>query len=513
METQVEEQTRNKFFLKKFNQINNQTPPAQPTKKKEIIIIWPAEIEKQSSLAPPLGLIYINSSLKSAGYKTKVVDVLFDPEMKELKTSRIIGGIYMISFPTALFNQVKEIISIIRQKDPESFIIGGGPHPSANREKTLEELDIDLIVLGESEIGIVDVVKTIEISGDFSKILGIIYRDVHGQIVKTADRPFIENLDDLPIPDPSEFPMDKYFSLKGYREMSVYTSRGCPYRCTFCQPILISLFGPKVRYQSPKKVVDSIEFLVKKFKLDSFVFTDDTFAFHQDRVVEICKEIIRRKIPIIWRCQTRVNLTRNTLEYMKKAGCIFVAFGVESGSQKILDNVNKMATVQQAIEVFKNCKELGILTHAYLMVGNLGESKQTVQETIDLIKTIKPFSWNVSISTPYPGTYLYEYATKNNLLVNRDWSKYDHILSSTVGIKHEDLTQDDLVKERREVEKACEENVEKMKDLIGVIDKDFIYRMSKLIYHNPGFLFRMGKLTAKSFMKMGFNLSNPKLGK
>jgi len=307
--------------------------------------------------------------------------------------------------------------------------------------------------------------------------------------------------------------MDKYFALKGYREMSVYTSRGCPYRCNFCQPILITLFGPKVRYQSPEKVADSIEFLVKKFKLDSFVFTDDTFAFHQERVVDICKEIIRRKIPIIWRCQTRVNLTRSTLEYMKKAGCIFVAFGVESGSQKILDNVNKAATVQQAIDVFKNCKELGLLTHAYLMVGNLGETKETIQETINLIKTIKPFSWNVSISTPYPGTYLYEYATKNNLLVSRDWSKYDHILSTTVGIKHEGLTQDDLVASRAAIEQACEQNAHKLKDIIGVIDKDFIFRMARIVYHNPGFVKRMSKLTFKSFTKMGFNLSNPGLGK
>lgn len=481
--------------------------------KKEIVIIWPAEIEKQSSLAPPLGLIYINSSLKQAGYKTRVIDILFDRQLNQIKGLDTKGGIYLISFPTALFNQVKEIISIIRQRDPESFIIGGGPHPSASKEKTLEELDIDLVALGESEIAIVDIVKTVEIDGDFSNVLGIIYRDVHGKIAKTGDRPFIENLDDLPIPDPSEFPMDQYFALKGYREMSVYTSRGCPYRCTFCQPILISLFGPKVRYQSPKKVVDSIEFLVKKFKLDSFVFTDDTFAFHQDRVVDICKEIITRKIPIIWRCQTRVNLSRRTLEYMKKAGCIFVAFGVESGSQKILDNVNKNATVEQAIEVFKNCKELGILTHAYLMVGNLGESRQTIQETIQLIKKIKPFSWNVSISTPYPGTYLYEYATKNNLLVSRDWSKFDHILSSTVGIKHEDLTQEDLVASRRMIEKACEDNTEKIKDMMGIVDKDLFFRMARIAYHNPGFLKRMGALALKSFTQMGFKLSNPGLGK
>lgn len=500
-------------FLEKPPATEFLNPEIRLASKKEIIIIWPAEIEKQSSLAPPLGLTYINASLKNAGYKTRVVDILFDPRMSELKNSAISGGIYLISFPTALFNQVKGIISLIRQKDPESFIIGGGPHPSANKEKTLEEMDIDMAVLGESEIGIIEIVKTIECAGDFSRLQGIVYRDVHGKVIRTPDRPFIENLDDLPIPDPSDFPMDKYFALKGYREMSVYTSRGCPYRCTFCQPILISLFGPKVRFQSPKKVVDTIEFLVKKFKLDSFVFTDDTFAFHQERVAEICKEIIRRKLPIFWRCQTRVNLSRKTLECMKKAGCIFVAFGVESGSQKILDNVNKMATVQQAVEVFKNCKELGILTHAYLMVGNLGESKETVQETINLIKTIKPFSWNVSISTPYPGTYLYEYATKNNLLVSRDWSKYDHILSSTVGIKHEDLTQDDLIVCRREIEAACEENAEKLQDVFGVIDKGFLSRMARIIYYNPGFLLRMGKLTAKSFIKKGFNLSNPKLGK
>ncbi|MEK6828639.1 MAG: radical SAM protein, partial [Nanoarchaeota archaeon] len=218
----------------------------------------------------------------------------------------------------------------------------------------------------------------------------------------------------------------------------------------------------------------------------------------------------------LWRCQTRVGLKKETLEWMKKSGCFLIAFGVESGSQKILDNVNKEATVEMIIETFKNCKDVGILTHSYLMIGNVGETKETLNETLELMKKIKPFSYNISISTPYPGTYLYEYAKNNQLEMDSNWEKYDHILSGSV-LKLSEFELDELPLIKKEME-------EKINKITGserlahiwrlVFDRDFIFMLLRIILFNPGMPFRMLNLVKRMFTKKGYGyrMTNPLTG-
>ena len=478
---------------------------------KPIVIINPADLRKQSSLYPPLGLAQISAVLKKAGYKPKVIDLLFEENLKQIEDLSVTNGIYIMSFSTALVSRAKEIIKLIRTKDKNAFIMGGGAHPTARKEKTFDELDLDLIALGEVKIDkLVDFLHSEDWPLKLPEIKGVIYKH-EGKVYINKPVDEWEDLDDIPILDQGAFPLDKYFKLKGFRELSIVSSRGCPYRCTFCQPILIKLFGPKVRFASVKKTVDEFEYLATNFKLDMIVFSDDTFAFHQERVIDMCKEIIKRKIPIMWRVQTRVGLRRDVLEWMKKAGCFLIAFGVESGSQKILDNVNKQATVDMIIDTFKNCKEIGLLTYAYLMIGNVGESKDTINDTIKLIKKIKPFTFNIAISTPYPGTYLYEHIKKNNIALNTEWSEYNHILPSSVT-KLSDFKPEELPKLKSDMEKVMDKESEKAKDLMRLfLDKDFIYRIFNILIHNPTWPFRMFRLIRRALGRdsYGFKVSNP----
>ncbi|MBI2646940.1 radical SAM protein [Candidatus Woesearchaeota archaeon] len=481
----------------------------QAIKQRPLFLINPAQLEKQSSINLPVGLANISAILKKTGYKPHVIDLLFENDFERIENLDAKNGVYILSFSTTLVDRVKKIISIIRSKDQNSFIMGGGAHPTARKEKTFDDLDVDLIALGEVKIdSIIDALHN-DIR-QLSQIKGIMYK-LDGKININEPVNEWENLDDVPIPDLLSFPVKEYFRLKGVRELGIVSSRGCPYRCTFCQPILISLFGPKVRFASAKRTVDEIEYMVKNFKPDFIFFQDDTFAFHQQRVVDICKEIIKRKIPILWRCQTRVGLKRDVLEWMKRAGCFVIAFGVESGSQKILDNVNKQATVEMIIDTFKDCKDLGILTHAYLMIGNVGESKETINETIELIKKIKPFSYNISVATPYPGTYLYEYAKANNIFINPEWSEYDHILGEAVA-KFSDFGPEELLRLKKEMEVIVDKESERLNDLFRLInDGNFLKRMTHLLFYNPGTPFRMLKILLRTYIKKGagFRVLNP----
>jgi radical SAM superfamily enzyme YgiQ (UPF0313 family) len=501
--------------MEKLIQEKNQREISEDLEQKQrpIIVIHPGILQEQSSLLLPLGLAHISAVLKRKRYEVTVIDLLFDNDLKKIEDLNEKNGIYIISFSTSLVGRVREIIEIIRKKDENSFIMCGGAHPTARREKIFDELNIDLIALGE--VKIVDVVNSLH-NKDWSiklpEINGIMYK-YNGKIYINPPVDEWEDLNDLPIPDLEAFPIDKYFKHKGFREISILSSKGCPYRCTFCQPILLNLFGPKVRYATDEKTVDGIEYLVNKFKLDIVLFIDDTFAFNQQRVIDICKEIIRRKIPVLWRCQTRVGLKRDVLEYMKKAGCFIIAFGVESGSQKILDNVNKQVTVDMIIDTFKNCKDVGILTHAYLMVGNVGESKETINETIELIKKIRPFSYNISTVTPYPGTYLYEYAKENNVIMNPDWKGFNHLLKGAVA-KLSDFDTEELPKIKLDIEKSLDKEIEKTKPLIRLIlDKNFISRIFNILVHNPTMPFRLLKLVIRSYTKggSGVRVSNPKV--
>lgn len=258
-----------------------------------------------------------------------------------------------------------------------------------------------------------------------------------------------------------------------------------------------------------------MEYLVKNFKIDMITFSDDDFAFNQNRVIEICKELIRRKIHVLWRCQARVGIKEEVLKYMKRAGCFLIAFGVESGSQKILDDAKKDLKVQEIIDTLGHCKKIGILIHAYLMVGNIGESRETINKTILLIKKIKPFTFNISITTPYPGTFIYEYAKENNLFIDSKWSEYDHILNGAVA-KLSDFEPEELYKIKEELEKVLNQESERYKDLMGLLlDIKFMSFLFWVIIQNPSLPFRMLRLTFGMLVKKGkaFVVTNPYLEK
>jgi len=374
----------------------------------------------------PLGLAYLASVLENAGYEVKVFDCpplgLSHEELTKLlvKFSPDFVGITCM---TMMYPSAIKVAKMIKEQLPEVVIGVGGPHVTFYDKETLEECpSIDLVVRGEGEQTILEVVASLKEGGKLSNISGITLRK-NGEIVKTPDRPHIQNLDALPYPAYHLFPMDKY-RIYGRKIMPIITSRGCPFQCSFC--VTSRMVGRKFRARSPQNVVDELEWLVKEHGADAVCFYDDTLTLDRKRMIEICRMIKERKIDVVWDCQTRVDqISLEILGEMVKAGCRLVSFGVESGSDKVLGRIGKGTTVEQNKRAIMLAKKVGLLVAVSVIIGYPGETPETVNETLRFLWETRPDDAYICFATPYPGTELRRMIEELGWEISNDWSKYD----------------------------------------------------------------------------------------
>jgi radical SAM superfamily enzyme YgiQ (UPF0313 family) len=374
----------------------------------------------------PLGLGYLASVLEKNGYEINVIDCqaldidfsVFKKEVRKNKTD-IVG----ITSTTLTYKSALKIAKIAKEVWPKCIVLLGGPHVTFWDKEALQECpELDVVVRKEGENTFLELVKKIESGKDYSNILGTTLRK-KDEIIKNADRPYIENLDDLPFPAHHLWPLER-LTKHGFIIFPVITSRGCVYWCDFCTTV--RMFGRRYRMRSPKNVVDELEYLKKRFGANRFTFYDDAFTVDQNRVIEICKEIKNRKLKIEWDCETRVDMvTKELLVEMKNAGCASIWFGVESGSQKVLDAMRKGISPAQIVKAFKWAKEAGLITVAGVVLGFPGETKETIEETTKFIEKLNPNDVGYYIATPYPGTPLYSNVVEKGILKITDFNKFD----------------------------------------------------------------------------------------
>lgn len=387
---------------------------------------------------PPLGLGYLAAYLLRYGaykYDIKIIDGNYSNDILKdiLDFSPSIVGF------SALSPQIKaavELSSVLREREPGVFQIIGGIHVSADPELTLRKGSFDLAVLGEGEKTFQEIVDSfIKYSGKtqfFLQIGGIAYLNQNSFVI-TPPRKEIEMLDTIPVPDRSLFNMRGYLSnylmirgLFGNKITTIHTSRGCPYSCIFCS---CGIVFKKVRYFSIDYVVSEIKELLDKYKVKSLFFTDDTFIINKERVKKLCLRFIDEGIDkrIKWEVQGRANLIDwqdlPLLELMKKAGCVQIDYGFETGSDKILKFLKKddvsIEFNQRAIEV---TKAAGLNVMGTFMVGVPGETENDIDLTEDFISKNKDKidNFQIFIATPYPGAQLYEICKSRNL-VEKDY--------------------------------------------------------------------------------------------
>jgi radical SAM superfamily enzyme YgiQ (UPF0313 family) len=318
------------------------------------------------------------------------------------KKSPDLVGITAMTF--TLIDVIKTA-QIVKSIDRDIKVVLGGPHVHIYPNETIDIPDVDYLVLGEGEITFTELVENITDIDKLKEIKGLVFKD-NGITVNTGIKPFIDNLDELPFPARHLTPYRKYSSLLAKRSpiTTMFTSRGCPYRCTFCdRPHL----GKAFRARSAKNVVDEMEECVN-MGIYEFLIYDDTFTIHRQRVIDICDEIIKRKLYIGWDIRARVDsVNEEMLRKLKKAGCERIHYGVEAGTEKILKVLNKGITLEQAMRAFEMTKKAGISTLAYFMIGSPTENREDVLQTIEFAKRLSADFVHITILTPFPATAIY----------------------------------------------------------------------------------------------------------
>ena len=369
----------------------------------------------------PLGIEYVASGIMNNEINLFDADVtnLAEDELRKYIES-ISPDIVGMTVPTPLVLEAKKLICTVKNILPDTKTVIGGPHPSALPIESLKHTGADISVFGEGEETIKDLANEIPLS----ETRGIAYYE-NNKFKINKPRPVVENLDKIPFPERTILPREKYLQYPfdpdemGMRIAgSIMTSRSCPYQCIYCASK--SIFGGKIRFRSPKNVVDEIEDLVSLYNVRHYIFIDDCFTLDQKRTRIICEEIIKRNLDVEWKVDTRVNtISKDLLEIMKKAGCRLIVYGVEAGNQRILDYIKKATTIDMIKRAFKLTKEIGIHTHANFMFGHPTETESEIWDSINLAKKLNPSKVGFYLCMPIPGSELYNMA-KNRGVINED---------------------------------------------------------------------------------------------
>ncbi len=358
---------------------------------------------------PPLNLLYVATVLNNNGKEVKLLDAAGEGKhMSEIKG--VIGDydVVIIATSTMTFNEDTQILAELKKENNRLITIIFGSHPTFMPNYSLAKEAVDIIVQKEPEYIIRDLIDTLERKdGSWEKTRGIGFRGKE-RVVINEPYPYVENLDELPFPDRKMLPKHiDYFNpvVKRLPYTTAMTSRGCPGKCNFCT--VPSFYGQKTRYRSWESVIEELEIIQSQGYREVF-FRDETFTLYKERNVKICQEIIKRKINLSWICNARVGtVDRETMKFMKEAGCHMIKFGVESGDQEVLDNLRKGIKVEMTRQTFEWAHEIGMETHAHIMLGSPGERKDTINRTINFVKEISPSTATFGVCTPYPGTELF----------------------------------------------------------------------------------------------------------
>ncbi len=364
---------------------------------------------------PPSDLLYMASISRMADFEPYVRDYSlnggttedFEQDLMNIKPDYVV----LNAASTTLKNDLL-VLSSIKKLLPKTVTVAKGAHFLTLDEETLREYkNLDIVIRGEVEFSLSDILKKVPLN----QIQGITYRDDDNNIIKNPDRPFIENLDEIPYPARDLIDNSLYIRPDtGETQAVIKVSRGCPYHCFFCLATPVS--GAKVRTRSPKNIVGEIRECYEKYGIKNFIFWSDLFNLDNEWVKALCNEILDSKLKITFSTNTRADSADfETVKLMKKAGCSLVSIGIESGCQELLDKMGKKITLKQVKDTVKMFKKNGIKIYAYYVIGLPWESEETFRQTMDFAKSLNTEFVSFYTATALVGTKFYEYVKNNKL--------------------------------------------------------------------------------------------------
>lgn len=399
-------------------------------KKMNVVLINAGLSKVNTEYYPPLGIAYLAAVLRDSDYSVKILDMVIEKEKiisNEIEDCDVVG----IYFNTVNVTEAIEISKVAKREG--KIVIWGGPHVSFNYRECFEQFAVDYIIIGEGEKAIISLMECIQGVRKIEDVRSLVYRNDKELVVNELEN-LIEDLDMLPLPARDLLPMNEY--SKKTTNTSIIASRGCPYHCSFCAGVLMG--RNRYRRRSVESIIQEMDEVINTYGFKRITFFDDIFTIDKKFVLDLCDEIIKREFRVELSCETRIDaVDDNVLCAMRKAGFDSIFFGIESGSQRILDIYNKKTDIAGIILAVELCKKNGIAPQLSFIIGLPDDNEQSIRETIMFAKKLdvnkiwfQPFS-------PFPGTAAYEDCIKYGLITEKslDYEKYN-LRSVVIGTKY-----------------------------------------------------------------------------
>ena len=405
----------------------------------KVLLINPVIREWAKPNVLPLGLAYIAAVLRDNGHLVEVLDLNAlrlksgEIEARLRKSDYDVAGIGAI---VTVYREVKRLIQQLKSFHPERPVMVGGSVGTSIPHIIMEKTAADIACIGEGEVTALEIVSSLERKEALEKVAGIWFKQPDGHIIKNPPRKPIRSMDTLPLPAWDLFPMEIYLvnpvgapnrnkwvdgdsGEEFVRSMNVSATRGCPYKCIYCYH---DFMGQGYRFRSPENIVAEIEALFERYGVEYIHFMDDEFCMRKDFVMEFCRLFKARfDGKVTWGCAGRVNLmTEDLIRTMADSGCVIIGYGIESGSQKMLDAMKKQVTVAQAKQALRWTQKYTEWPACSFMIGTPGETRETIQETIDFCKELDLAPEVIFFMTAYPGTELYEKAMEEGKIPDEE---------------------------------------------------------------------------------------------
>jgi radical SAM superfamily enzyme YgiQ (UPF0313 family) len=363
-----------------------------------VLVNPPSPFLIDQTVMPPLGIMYLSSYLKSKGYSVEIFDIPSKSNVESIPEARVTA----FTSTTPQYPEAIKCLGLVKNNNTIKVI--GGPHATCNDGKCLND-GFDVVCTGEGELSLELIINSSDIS---NALLG-------GSI--------IEDINTLPFPDREWDGFDKYnYYIDNTRATTMVTSRGCPFHCYFC----CNIYDMKMRLRSAENVIEEARILSEKYGFKAIQLYDDTFTVNKKRAISISKGF--KQLGIKWRCFIHANtVDKQLLQIMHDSGCIEVGIGVESGSQKILNIVNKKTTTENVIKVHDMCHDIGLRIKAFLMIGLPGENYTTVDSTVDFLYKAIPDDFDITIYTPFPRTYIWDNVDKFDIKFDKESINYSNM--------------------------------------------------------------------------------------
>ncbi len=398
---------------------------------------------KAHTITPPLGLGYLAASLRLHGHEPVILDLarerLDDERGAEAVLARrpdLIG----VSILSTAYLPARALIEAVRSRQPGVPLVVGGPHVTALPEDALKSMGVELGVVGEGEKVFPELVDRLAAGQPLDNGLPSVCRQTRGEVTCSRRSDFVQDLDSLPFPawdliDPRTYPdLPHQLLHMKFPVAPVMTSRGCPFDCSFCAST--TLWGRGWRARSPENVVDEIELLARDFQVREIHFEDDNFTLKKSHAASVCEEIIRRRLDIVWCTPNGVrvdSLDEEMVSLMRRSGCYGLAFGIESGSQKVLDLNNKKLDLDKVAAKVEMVKRHGIETHGFFIVGLPGETVETIKETMEFARRVPFDRANFALLAPLPGSDIFREYLRRRSANEIDYSSFNYFTPFPMG--------------------------------------------------------------------------------